>query len=111
MTLSTAAKKAAKKKILEAAKKKLAAQIAAKKAAAAKLKATAAAKLKAAKLAEAAYQRNLAALERYEDSRINPPDRKPPKTKLKKKGPPISRERIPGVKRDKNGKIIDIEGT
>jgi len=29
----------------------------------------------------------------------------------KKKGPPISRERIPGVKRNKKGEIIDIEGT
>jgi ABC-type Na+ efflux pump permease subunit len=28
-----------------------------------------------------------------------------------KKGPPISRERIPGVKRNKKGEIIDREGT
>ena len=28
-----------------------------------------------------------------------------------KKGPPISRERIPGVKRNKKGEIIDRDGT
>tara|TARA_R110000782_G_scaffold104838_1_gene192676 strand:+ start:205 stop:906 length:702 start_codon:yes stop_codon:yes gene_type:complete len=31
--------------------------------------------------------------------------------KKPKKGPPISRERIPGVKRDKKGRIIDRNGT
>jgi len=103
--LLKAAKAAAK------AKKIKAKILAAKKAAAAKLKAEAIAKNKAAVKAEAAYQRNLKALEKYEDSRISPPDRSSTKSKPKKKGPPISRERIPGVRRNKKGEIIDIEGT